>query len=169
MGHFTRANVELFVAKNASGWGTDSLLVRMNWGYRKLLEANVVTLAMSSKSSQLGYSHQAISDGSGRPVLERRKSPPLGIPFADMLEMQDLYNRYLEDIVDDDLPNYVSVAYDDQESLLPQRLLDVICTLYQAWVNAGREVIHTLSLPLRQTQRVTTSSAIFSAKPSRYT
>jgi hypothetical protein len=147
MGHFTQANVESFVANNASSWGTDNLLVRMNWGYRKLLEANVVALAISSPSSQMGYSHQVVAAGPGRPVLERRKSPPLGIPLADMRAMQETYNRYLQDIVDEDLPHYVSIAYHDQESKLAEQLLRVTCTFYDACVSAGRNVISTLSVP----------------------
>ena len=104
---------------------------------------------MSSATSQVGFSHHAVSALPGRPTLERRKSPPLGIPLADMLEMQDLYQRYLDDIVDDDLPNYVSIAYDDdQGSSLPERLLEAMCTLYQGWVASGREVLSIRLLSL---------------------
>ncbi len=44
MGHFTKADVESFVTRNASSWGTQNLSVRMDWGYRRLLEVDVVHL-----------------------------------------------------------------------------------------------------------------------------
>lgn len=140
MGHFNLANVESFVAKNATGWGTQHLLVRLTWGYRRLLEANVVALTLRSTSSDMGFQHQAFSNGSGRPTLLRKQSPPLGIPLGAMEELEDVYSQYIRDIVQSDLREYVSIAYDDQDSYLPEHLLGAVCSYYIKGLEADEEV-----------------------------
>lgn len=140
MGHFTRANVEDFVTRNASAWGTECFIVRMTWGYRKLLQAEVVALALRSEASDMAFQHQTISQGDGRPVLVRKQSPPIGIPLAAMDDMQNIYSNYIQDIVQSDLAEYVPVAYTDQESDLPEELLEAICNYYSAGLLVDNEV-----------------------------
>ncbi|KAH7317669.1 hypothetical protein BKA65DRAFT_410270 [Rhexocercosporidium sp. MPI-PUGE-AT-0058] len=130
MGHFTKANVESFVTRNASSWGKQHMLIRMDWGYPKFLEADVVALALRSSASEMGYFHQTVSNGGARPQLVRKSSPPLGIPLAAMDEMQDAYSKYIQDIVQSDIASYVPTAYIDQESDLPTRLLGVVASYY---------------------------------------
>ena len=84
--HFTKANVESFISKNISSWGTQKMLISMDWGYPKFLEAEVVALALRSNSSEMGYFHQTVSSGIARPQLVRKPSPPLGIQLAAMDE-----------------------------------------------------------------------------------
>jgi hypothetical protein len=55
MGHFTKANVEKFVAQNATTWGTECMAVRMTWGYRRLLRAEVVALTLRSNASEMAH------------------------------------------------------------------------------------------------------------------
>jgi len=148
MSHFTQESVEKFVNENASGWGTQNLLITMTWGYRKHLEANVVALVLRSSSSQMAVTHQAIVSGSGRPTLVRKDSPPLGIPLAAMTEMKDAYSRYVQDIVKGDLAHYLAIAYDDQRSELPVRLLGAICTFYSTGLADGEEVIPNICVSL---------------------
>lgn len=131
MGHFTKANVEQFVASNASSWGTQYFLIRMDWGYRKFLTAEVVALALRS-NSEMGFQHQTVQQEGSRPALVRKQSPPLGIPLAAMDDMQDVYSRYIQDIVQSDLAEYVPVAYPDQETEFAERLLGVIGSFYDA-------------------------------------
>jgi hypothetical protein len=140
MGHFTSANVASFVANNATSWGTQQLPVRLSWGYRRLLQADVVVLALRSATSAMGFQHQAIANGAGRPLLIRKQSPPLGIPLAAMEEMEDVYSQYIRDIVQSDLRGYVSIAYDDQDSMLPERLLGAVCSFYISGLEADEEV-----------------------------
>jgi len=139
MGHFTKANVESFVTRNASSWGTQFMVVRMTWGYRKLLQAEVVALALRSNSSEMGYQHQTLSNGNARPLLVRKQSPPLGIPLAAMDDMLGLYSSYIQDIVQSDLAAYVPVAYTDQDSKLPERLLGAVCSFYNAGLETDNE------------------------------
>ncbi|KUJ07394.1 uncharacterized protein LY89DRAFT_691843 [Mollisia scopiformis] len=131
MGHFTEANVAQFVAKNASSWGTQYFHIRMDWGYRRYLTAEVVALALRN-NSEMGYQHQTLEQEGTRPALVRKQSPPLGIPLAAMDDMQDMYSRYIQDIVQNDLPEYVPVAYPDQETDFAERLLGVIGNFYSA-------------------------------------
>jgi hypothetical protein len=131
MGHFTKANVEQFVASNASSWGSQYFLIRMDWGYRKFLTAEVVALALRS-NSEMGFQHQTVQQEGSRPALVRKQSPPLGIPLAAMDDMQDIYSRYIQDIVQSDLAEYVPVAYPDQETDFAERLLGVISSFYDA-------------------------------------
>tara|TARA_R110002060_G_scaffold69769_1_gene78391 strand:- start:972 stop:1475 length:504 start_codon:yes stop_codon:yes gene_type:complete len=140
MGHFTKANVESFVTRNASSWGTQHMLIRMDWGYPKFLEAEVVALALRSSSSEMGFFHQTVSNGVARPQLVRKLSPPLGIPLAAMDEMQDAYSKYIQDIVQSDVNSYVPAAYIDQESELPTRLLGAVASYYNAGNAADNEV-----------------------------
>jgi len=139
MGHFTKANVESFVTRNASSWGTQHMLIRMDWGYPKFLEAEVVALALRSSSSEMGFFHQTVSNGVARPQLVRKLSPPLGIPLAAMDEMQDAYSKYIQDIVQSDVNSYVPAAYIDQESELPTRLLGAVASYYNAGNAADNE------------------------------
>lgn len=140
MGHFTIANVESFVTRNASSWGTQSMCIQMNWGYRKFLQAEVVALALRSSSSEMGFHHQAVSKGTARPQLVRKPSPPLGIPLAAMEEMQDSYALYVQDIVQSDVGMYLPTAYVDQDSDLPRRLLGAVASYYSAGNAADNEV-----------------------------
>ncbi|KAH7386258.1 hypothetical protein BKA64DRAFT_680485 [Cadophora sp. MPI-SDFR-AT-0126] len=139
MGHFTKANVESFVTRNASSWGTQHILIRMDWGYPKFLEAEVVALALRSSSSEMGFFHQTVSNGIARPLLVRKLSPPLGIPLAAMAEMQDAYSKYIQDIVQSDVASYIPTAYIDQESELPTRLLGAVASYYNAGNAADNE------------------------------
>ncbi|KAH9212272.1 hypothetical protein DL95DRAFT_391733 [Leptodontidium sp. 2 PMI_412] len=132
MGHFTKADVESFVTRNASSWGTQHMLIRMDWGYPKFLEADVVALALRSSASEMGFFHQTVSNGTARPQLVRKSSPPLGIPLAAMDEMQNSYSKYIQDIVQSDIASYVPTAYIDQESDLPTRLLGTVASYYSA-------------------------------------
>jgi hypothetical protein len=144
MGHFTKANVEEFVSNNATGWGSYEIRIQMMWGYWKPLVANVVTLEIHS-NSQIGFQHQTAANGTSRPALVRKTSPPLGIPLAAMDDMQDEYRHLVHNIVHDDLLNYLSIAYDDQESNLPERLLTTIGNFYCASKASGDEVLHHAS------------------------
>lgn len=140
VGHFTKANVEAFIGKHASQWGTQTISVRMSWGCRRLLPVNVVALQMLGEASELGYNHQAITDGTGSEKLVRSKCAPLGIPLADMGDMKEEYRRHVEDVVKSDLSHYVSIAYDDESSKLAECLLEAVCQWYQRGVRVGDEV-----------------------------
>ena len=167
MGHLTVAKVEAFVDRNAIGWGTNPLPIRLSWGYRRLLEANVVTLTLSN-SSEMAFSHQAIANGSNRPSLSRRRSPPLGIPLAAMDDMEDEYSSYIQDIVQNDLRSFVSVAYDDQDCKLPEQLLGAVCSYYLHGLEIDEEVsIKHRSDSMDDTNR--TCSVCSCDKPLRYT
>jgi hypothetical protein len=166
MGHITKVNVEQFVSNNTKAWGSHEISIRMMWGYWKPLEARVVTLEIHS-NSQIGFQHQTAFNGTNRPALLRKTSPPLGIPLAAMDDMEDEYRLLVHRIVHDDLINYVTIAYDDQESDLPERLLTAIGTFYCASKVAGNEV-----LPAVASQSMINTdccSANFSDMPSKYT
>jgi hypothetical protein len=139
MGHFTKDNVEQFVSQNASGWGSQEIFIRMKWGYWKPIEATVVSLQIHG-NSQIGFHHSTIPNGTNRPTLVRKDSPPLGIPLAAMDDMQEEYRLLTHRIVHEDVSNYVSIAYDDQDSELPERLLTSIGAFYSASKAAGYEV-----------------------------
>ncbi|CZT46566.1 uncharacterized protein RSE6_07012 [Rhynchosporium secalis] len=132
MGHFTKANVESFVTRNASSWGTQQMLIRMDWGYPKFLEAEVVALALRSGASEMGFFHQTVSNGGMRPQLVRKLSPPLGIPLAAMDEMQDEYSKYVQEIVQNSIAAYIPTAYIEPGSELPIRLLGAVASYYSA-------------------------------------
>jgi hypothetical protein len=139
--------VESFVSRNASSWGTEYLLVRMSWGYKRRLDAEVVALTLVN-NSQMGYQELTVANGNARPLLVRKQSPPLGIPLAAMDDMQDKYAGYIQDIVQSDLAQYVPIAYTDQDSLLPQRLLGAVCSFYTAGSEIDNEVSDVLFLQL---------------------
>lgn len=139
MGHLTASKVEAFISENATGWGTQHLLVQLSWGYRRLLEADVVTLTLSN-NSKLSFSHHAVANGSDRPALSRRESPPLGMPLAVMEELGNTYSLYVRNIVDYDLRSFVSITYDDQDCKLPEQLLGAVCSYYMHGLKAQDEV-----------------------------
>lgn len=116
------------------------MVVCMDWGYWKPLEETVVTITMR-KDSQLAYQHQSISNGKNKPTLLRKNSPPLGLPPAAMDDMQSRYSEFVQRIVTEDLMNYVSVPYSDQDSCLPERLLQAIANFYSAALAAGDKVL----------------------------
>jgi hypothetical protein len=166
-GHFTQANVENFVTSNATGWGNKYMSVRLSWGYQGPIPAEVVNLTLRA-NSEMGFHHQTKTvDGMvTRPILVRKKSPPLGIPLAAVDEMQNEYSRYIQNIVQNDIAGYVPIAYVDQGSELPERLLAAICSFY----NAGWEKDHEVflrSISKHYTSLLTFSSPTFSAEPSR--
>lgn len=137
-GNYSKAKVEIFVNKNATRWESHEMVVRMMWGYRRPLEETVVALLMHP-DSELAYAHQVISNGpNNKPTILRKKSPPLGIPLAAMDDMQDKYGNFVQEIVTDDLSNYVSIAYRRQgHPDLPERLLQAIANFYSAALAAG--------------------------------
>lgn len=163
MGHFTRASVEKFVTQNTSTWGTEKLVVRMTWGYRKLLHAEVVVLALRTNGQDVSFQHQTIfQPGDNRPALVRKQSPPLGIPLAAMDEMQNMYASYIQDIVQSDLAEYVPVAYTDQESEFAEELLGAVCNYYSAGLATDNEVtaISLLTLSCLNNKRHSPTSSV---------
>jgi hypothetical protein len=95
---------------------------------RRAIDADVVDLKLPP-NSELALNLQAKSLVSGeRASLIRTASPPLGIPLADLDIMEQEYTRYVQDIVTDDLHEYVNIAYSDQESTFPERVLGIICS-----------------------------------------
>jgi len=85
------------------------------------------------ENSQIAVTHATVyADGPANPTLVRKRSPPLGIPLAAMDEMEDIYAQYVQEIVQNDLMEYVPCAYTDQESMLPERLLGAVCKFYIA-------------------------------------
>jgi hypothetical protein len=142
-GHFTQANVEKFVSNNATGWGTQFMFVRLSWGYQGgLIGAEVVALTLKA-NSEMGFHHQTkvVDNMITRPALVRKNSPPLGIPLAAVDDMQNEYSRYIQNIVQNDIKGYWSVAYVDQESKLPERLLAAVCSFYNASREDDNEVL----------------------------
>ncbi|TAQ86179.1 hypothetical protein B7494_g5497 [Chlorociboria aeruginascens] len=139
MGHFTQANVEAFLDRSRSCWGNQMIRVRLNWGHQRSLEADVVALTVGDCSSDLNFQHHAIFTGTGRPTFSRQKSPPLGIPLAGMVDMQDSYSSYVQELVRNDLSEYIATAYDDQKSRLPELLLKAACTFYEGGLGVGDE------------------------------
>jgi len=140
VGHFNKASVEAFISRNAIQWGTDTIPVHMSWGCRRLLSVNVVALSLFCDSSELAYNHQAITNENGSVELVRNKCAPLGINMADIDVMKKDYRCHVEDVVENDLPHYVSIAYDDQSSNLAERLLGAVCLWYQKGVGDDNEV-----------------------------
>jgi len=136
---FTLAKVEWYINQNVMSWGTQEMLVQMNWGYWKPLEARAVILQLS-ENSRLAYHHQSLAQGTDKPLLFKKKSPPVGIPLASMHEMQEQYCALVQDIVKINPNDYVRIAYSGQASDLPQRLLEVISAFYSAGMAAGDEV-----------------------------
>lgn len=128
------------------------MLIRMDWGYRKLLEAEVVPLKLRKNAPDLGVYHPTqkmgeTSDGrsinvgpDGKAVFVRKQSLPLGIPLDAMDDMQDVYSRYVQDIVQSDLKQYVPTAYFPEDSILVTRLLGLVCDFFSAGLEADEEV-----------------------------
>jgi hypothetical protein len=71
----------------------------------------------------------------------RKRSPPLGIQLANIDDMKYEYKKYIRDIVDGNLFGYLPVAYTDQESDLPVRLLTAVCSYYTAASEKGRHMV----------------------------
>jgi hypothetical protein len=140
VGHFTKTSVEAFIGKHAIQWGTHNIPVRMSWGCRKLLSVNVVAFSLLGDSSELAYNHQAIANGKGGVELVRNKCAPLGINMADIDDMKKDYRCHVEDVVENDLRHYVSIAYDDQSSKFAESLLEAVCLWYQKGVGDDDEV-----------------------------
>lgn len=138
-GNYTMSKVEEFVSINATGWGTHEIAVKMMWGYWQPLEETVVILDIHP-DSELAYRTHAISNGAEKPTLVKKNSPPLGLPLAAMDDMQSRYSSVVEKIVTDNLMKYVTVPYDDQDSELPERLLQTIANFYSAASAAGDKV-----------------------------
>jgi len=130
MGHFSEGSVELFINQNSSGWHNHEIPVRISWGGRRSLPVTVTALRMRDESSEIGFNNQAFVNA-GRPTLVRRKSPPLGIPIASLDEMRNEYAEHIRNVLVKELDHYVSIAYDDQSSKLPERLLQSVCLYYQ--------------------------------------
>jgi hypothetical protein len=145
-GHLNRTDVEAFVARNAESWGTRSMLIRMDWGYRRLLKAEVVALKLRQNAPDMGWhdTTEKLTGPDGREILVRRQSPPLGIPLAAMNDMQDEYSRYVKDIVQSDLKQYVPVAYFPEDSKFMTRLLGVVCDFYSVGLEADEEVCQSI-------------------------
>jgi hypothetical protein len=162
-GQFTKANVENFVTSTASGWGSQLLNIKLNWGYQKPLDVEVVSLVPRQKDSIYYQVSQVIlpSSTATPPKLVRKTSPPLGIPLADLDEMQVVYRKYLRDIVDGDLFEYVPVAYVDQEYDLPERLLTSICSYYSK-ASGGRhhKVFYSLSTEIVASNQIRKSCSV---------
>ena len=107
---------------------------------RRPIDADVVTLQLRARS-ELAFTNQVKSLGSGKKELLIRKiSPPLGIPLVSIVSMERKYERYVQDIVTDDLYEYVDIAYDDQESTFPERLLGLICSFLSKSRSSDRDV-----------------------------
>lgn len=139
MGHFTKANVENFINRNAVGWGTDAFVVTLNWGFPRPMQATVVTLNTTA-ASELSFRHRAITNGMAAPSLSRHESPPLGVRLDEMLDLEADYAAYVKDVVMNDLDLYAEEAYADEESELPELLLKSVCDLYTAGLDADEEV-----------------------------
>ena len=121
------------------------MLVQMNWGYWKPLEARVVALKLTENSG-LAYQHQSLARGSNTPLVFKKESPPVGIPLASMHEMQEQYCTLVQEIVKNNPGDYVKIAYSGQASDLPRRLLHVVTAFYSAGMAAGDEVCTLLPL-----------------------
>jgi hypothetical protein len=110
----------------------------MNWGYKKGFKANAIIL-----SNSFEHEYRPISTGHSGFVVRQRQSPPLGFPIATApRELQILYRGYIKEIVQCDLESYAPVAYTDQDSTVPQRLLGAVCLFYDALSMDGREVFN---------------------------
>lgn len=146
-GHFTKANVESFVTANATGWGKSPMRVRLDWGYQDRIGVEVVTLNVRA-NSEMSFHHQAEATHAlnTRPTqqLVRKNSPPLGIPLADVDELQNEYSLYVQKIVQEDIMKYVPCGYVDQESDLPERLLGAICNFYKVTRENDEEVFGSI-------------------------
>ena len=168
-GHFTKDNVERFVTANATGWGKRLMPVRLSWGYQDPIDVEVVTLDLRP-NSEMGFHHQAEATNEmiTRPTFKRKNSPPLGIPLADVDELQNEYTRYVRSIVQNDIMEYVPCGYIDQRSELPEKLLGAICSFYAATRENDTEVF-LASIRNSIAFLLTFSSLTSSVRPSRCT
>jgi len=145
--NFTQAKVEWFVNQNAAAWGNHEMTVQMYWGHSRPLQARVVTITLI-EDSQLAYVSQIEGSKTQREAIIR-KSPPLGLPLASMGDMKDEYSSLVQEIVMNNPNEYVSIAYDDQESDLAQQLLQAVSNFYSAGLAAGDEVTDYDSFPCK--------------------
>ncbi|PQE15219.1 fungal zn binuclear cluster domain containing protein [Rutstroemia sp. NJR-2017a WRK4] len=136
---YTVENTEKFIAKNASGFGRDEMIIRLSWGYRVPLKVTVVSLSVRGSTSVFRYQSQTYVNKDGLPTFTKKKSPPLGILPTSMHDKHEEYKRYVEQIARRDLAQYVKIAYEPEESDLAKRLLQTVCQFYTAGVNAGDE------------------------------
>jgi hypothetical protein len=139
---FTRSKFEMFVSQNAVSWGSHEITIRMDWGYSQPLEATVVTVTLREESQM--YMYETLDAGTKQVTLVKRKSPPLGLPLASMSDMKAEYCALAREIVTNDINGYVWMAYDDQESDLPECLLKAVADFYSAGLAAGDEVINPI-------------------------
>jgi hypothetical protein len=137
---YTVENTEKFIAKNASGFGRDEMIIRLSWGYRVPLKVTVVSLSVRGSTSVFRYQSQTYVNKDGLPTFTKKKSPPLGILPTSMHDKHEEYKRYIEQIARRDLGQYVKIAYEPEESDLAKRLLQTVCQFYTAGVDAGDEV-----------------------------
>lgn len=134
------------MTRNAESWGSKNMLIRLTWGYRRPIEAEVVDLKMRKNAPEIGWQNTSEKSMApdGREILVRRQSPPLGIPLAAMDDMQDQYSRYIQSIVQDDLKHYIPAAYFPEDSELMTRLLSVVCDFYSVGLEADEEVCQSI-------------------------
>jgi len=59
--------------------------------------------------------------------------------MADLDDMRKEFRYHVEDVAENYLPHYVSIAYDDQSSKLAERLLEAVCLWYQNGVGDNDE------------------------------
>ncbi|TVY71538.1 hypothetical protein LSUE1_G006562 [Lachnellula suecica] len=140
-GHLNRTDVEAFVTRNAEGWGTKKMVVKMEWGYRRPMDVLVVPLKVRKNAPELGWQNtsEKLMDAEGKERLVRRQSPPIGVPFSAMDDMQDQYARYIQDIVQSDIRHYIPAAYFPEDSKLMTRLLGVVSDFYEVGLEADEE------------------------------
>jgi hypothetical protein len=113
----------------------------MDWGCKRLLHVDVVTLSVRNESSEIGFHHQAVANKGGVTELVRKKSPPLMIEFFHLAEMRKTYRTYVQDIIQNDLVHYVEIAYEKQTSKLPERLLSAVSQWYQGGDESNDKVL----------------------------
>lgn len=145
MGHLRKANVEQFISNNASGWGSHEMSIRICWGYWQPLEVTVVTMFLH-QGSDLGFQRQTAGSGTYGPVWIQTRSPPLGIPIPDMARLESAFGAYIRNITLTNLESYTDVAYDYQESELPELLLKSVCSWYTDGVSHYEEVSYIISI-----------------------
>lgn len=109
-------------------WGRESISINMDWGLQSLIEVEVVAVSPSPDSS-IVVQYQSNTDQYGQPQLTSSKSPLLGMPFETMASTQERLANYVQDFVRNDfhLDLYGRVAYDDEFSDIPGRLLKIVC------------------------------------------
>jgi hypothetical protein len=129
-GHFTSANIENFITRNAVSWGREFIPIQLSWGYKTPITISVSPFALRP-DSELGFTYQIKTFGFPKTqVVTRQKCPPLGIPLASTDMLND-YSGYIRNIVQNDVREYVQIAYVDQASCFPQLLLAAVCSFYR--------------------------------------